>query len=196
MVAFARLLEEDLGALEGEAAEDLTHLRAAADEGLELLEALADWVAAARPAREVTPTDLGALFGEVVGALEAERAAVDGTITVHDLPTRPVDPAAFARLATELLTNALRYAGPAPRVTVRAQGDVLLVEDAGPGLDAHQRGRACEPLVRFVAKRRVPGHGLGLAIAERVAAAHDLRLELEQSSGGGLAVGVRWGDEG
>ena len=196
MVAFARLLEEDLGELEGEAAQDLAYLRSSADEGLDLLGALSAWIAAGgEPTRE--PVDLGALFRDAATELEAQRAAVEGAIEVGALPTRLVDRAAFARLARELLSNGLHYGhgedGPAPRVSVRAAGEALIVEDRGPGIGPADLARVCEPLVRLVPRRRVPGHGLGLAIVARIAQVHGAGLELEAPPEGGLRVIVRWG---
>lgn len=196
MVAFAQLLEEDLGEVEGEAAQDLVYLRSSAQEGLDLLEALGAWIAAGgQPTLE--PVDLGALFRGAVTELEAQRAAVAGTIEVDDLPTRSVDRLAFARLAVELLRNGLNYGhtedDPAPHVLVRAEGDALIVEDRGPGLTPAEIARVCEPLVRLVPKRRVPGHGLGLAIVARIVQVHGAGLEFESPPEGGLRVIVRLG---
>jgi two-component system osmolarity sensor histidine kinase EnvZ len=107
-----------------------------------------------------------------------------------------VAPFRFARLAvrraiTNLVDNALRYAGEPIEIQVKAGNRSACVEvlDRGPGIPASEVERLKRPFTRLDASRSGPGGaGLGLAIVERIAQAHRGRLELLPREGGGLAA--------
>jgi signal transduction histidine kinase len=61
----------------------------------------------------------------------------------------------------------------------------IWVRDTGPGVDAADRDRIFERFARGAGRRRSDGAGLGLAIADAVAVAHDGRIELDTAPGGG-----------
>lgn len=98
-------------------------------------------------------------------------------------------------LLLNLLDNAIKYAGPGSRVTIRvfqegAQSAVLEVEDNGPGIPLDERGNVCKRFYRL-AGQAVPGSGLGLAIVQEIVSRHHGRLELlDAQSGQGLRVRV------
>jgi len=62
-----------------------------------------------------------------------------------------------------------------------AEGVAIVVDDDGPGMDAHTRARATEDF--FTTK--ATGSGLGLSFAARVADAHGGELRLAARPGGG-----------
>jgi two-component system osmolarity sensor histidine kinase EnvZ len=103
-------------------------------------------------------------------------------------------PFRFARLAvrraiTNLVDNALRYAGEPIQIEVKSEADfaVVSVLDRGPGIPPAEAERLKRPFTRLDAARSGPGGaGLGLAIVERIARAHRGRLELLPREGGGL----------
>ncbi|HZM37397.1 MAG TPA: ATP-binding protein [Burkholderiales bacterium] len=107
-----------------------------------------------------------------------------------------VPPFRFARLAvrralTNLVDNALRYAGEPIEIRVRASGGnaVLEVLDRGQGIPESEAERVKRPFTRLDAARGARGGaGLGLAIVERIAQAHRGRLELLRREGGGLVA--------
>jgi signal transduction histidine kinase len=192
VLAFAQLLEEDLGPLPANAAEDLRYLVTAAEDARDLVEALHDWARAAQ-VHPRTDVDLDGCVRVALATVEAEANERGAEIVVGDLPVVWGDAQALARLVRELLLNGLRYGGPAPRLTVRADdgGTGLVVEDRGEGLPPEALDRVLEPLVRRHTGGEQRGHGLGLAIASRIATAHGGRLVLEPVCGGGLRVRVR-----
>lgn len=87
------------------------------------------------------------------------------------------DEALLAALVENAADNALKFSGDGPiEIDVRERGDKVLldVRDHGPGIAANDRLRAFEPFFRTPASRgdSTPGHGVGLALVARIAAAH------------------------
>ena len=105
-------------------------------------------------------------------------------------------PFRFARLAvrraiTNLVDNALRYAGEPVQIEVKRQDRFAVVDvlDRGPGIPEAETERLKRPFTRLDAARSGPGGaGLGLAIVERIATAHRGRLDLLPRDGGGLTA--------
>ncbi|GAA4955078.1 signal transduction histidine kinase [Nonomuraea thailandensis] len=89
----------------------------------------------------------------------------------------------LTRILTNLLSNADRYGDTAVWVSVRGDGDevVLEVADDGPGIPEEMRERVFERFTRLdrTRSRDTGGSGLGLPIARDIARAHggDLRIE-------------------
>jgi two-component system osmolarity sensor histidine kinase EnvZ len=100
-------------------------------------------------------------------------------------------PLAIRRAVSNLVDNALRYAGGTVEITARREGDRVIVEvlDRGPGVPPGEVERLKRPFTRMDAARSGPGGaGLGLAIVDRIARAHGGSLELAPREGGGLAA--------
>jgi signal transduction histidine kinase len=133
------------------------------------------------------PVDLGALLDDLVVQLGPQARAAGVSLSrggVHGL--RVVgDYLDLARAASNLVSNALRFAPPGSTVDVdltSAGGAArVVVRDRGPGLPA-QPERLLE---RGVTGDEHSGHGLGLAIAARVAREHGGTLELGDHPDGG-----------
>jgi two-component system heavy metal sensor histidine kinase CusS len=89
------------------------------------------------------------------------------------------------RLFCNLLENAIRHApsGSSIRVSVQGHGEhvAIRVADHGPGVPVDDRQRIFEPFYRSPAAYGTPGYGLGLAIARKIARAHDGDLTLAES---------------
>lgn len=96
-----------------------------------------------------------------------------------------VDPDAFDRVVSNLVTNALRYGAAPVTVTVEEIPGRLrvLVEDRGNGVPPEFVPNLFERFARAgVARDRVAGTGLGLAIARAYARAHGGDLVYEDAS--------------
>jgi signal transduction histidine kinase len=98
-------------------------------------------------------------------------------------------PLSLQRALLNLLENAIRYAGGAD-IEVEDSEQVLRIRvlDRGPGIPPEQLERVTEPFYRLEQSRNrsTGGYGLGLSIAQTIAAAHHGRLELRNREGGGL----------
>jgi two-component system osmolarity sensor histidine kinase EnvZ len=107
-----------------------------------------------------------------------------------------IAPFRFARMSVRravgnLVDNALRYAGEPVEIqaTNNSRKVVIEVRDRGPGIPPGEAERLKRPFTRLDAARSgPPGAGLGLAIVERVARAHNGALELAPRDGGGLVA--------
>ena len=100
-------------------------------------------------------------------------------------------PTSLIRAVRNLVENAIRYAGAAEvHVDRRGESWAVIIEDRGPGIPEAQLERVKEPLYRLEASRskETGGHGLGLSIANSIAAAHGGTLNLENRNGGGLTA--------
>lgn len=115
---------------------------------------------------------------------DARGRAPDAAITLSatDDTTVRGDPDALERVLRNLIDNALAAIPPNGRIDVRLRrlnGYLeARVADDGPGVAEGQRERIFERFVRLDPAK--PGHGLGLAIARRVAQQHhgDLTCDL------------------
>jgi signal transduction histidine kinase len=125
------------------------------------------------------------------GRVAALEIPVDNTLTRVDCDAHQMH-----RAVVNLLRNALRYARS--RVVLSAdQHDgrtSIRVDDDGPGIPAAERVRVYEPFARMDASRtrETGGHGLGLAIVQRVAKLHGGISRIETSPLGGARVSIEW----
>ncbi len=109
------------------------------------------------------------------------------------------NPGVLASLVSNLLRNAIKYAGdvPSPRVVVRASARTdrrgarvrIEVEDNGPGLPPELGEQVFEPYVRGPNSRQ-PGIGLGLATVKRITDAHGGRVDVRSIPGTGCTFSV------
>ena len=104
------------------------------------------------------------------------------------------DPEYLSMLTHNLLQNALRYGRGRVRVSVlQADNQLeLRVEDNGAGIPLAEREKVLKPFYRSEGSHHQGrGHGLGLAIVERIAQWHGAKLVLTESAElGGLSVSV------
>jgi two-component system, OmpR family, sensor kinase len=129
-----------------------------------------------------SPVDFAAIARQLVE--DARGHAPHAVITLsasHDATVRG-DADALERVLRNLLDNAVAAIQPNGRIDVqirRLNGYIeARVTDDGPGIPEDQRERIFERFVRLDPAK--PGHGLGLAIARRVAQQHqgDLTCDL------------------
>ena len=133
--------------------------------------------------------DLGALMDDV--ADHYTRLGKQVSVKIDGAMTFPFARMAVRRAVSNLVDNALRYAGEPVEIELKRNSGsaVIEVRDRGPGIPAGEAERLKRPFTRLHAARSGPaGAGLGLAIVERVARAHSGTLELSPREGGGLVV--------
>ena len=115
------------------------------------------------------------------------RITTDLTQQTHDMYA---DPALLERVLANLVGNALAWSPPKSVVTVslhhRFDEIQIHIIDHGPGIPPEQRNIVKQPFHRLHDTSPHGGLGLGLAIADRLVAAMNGRLELRDTPGGGL----------
>ncbi len=141
------------------------------------------------------PVNAAALAREVAREWtpRALAAGVDLGYEGEDSLTVPGDKLLLREALSNLIDNALRYAGRGTTVTLRTraqEGDCLLeVEDNGPGLSAPDLERVFE---RFWRASELPGGcGLGLAIVAEIAQRHGGSAQAQAVHPQGLRIQLR-----
>lgn len=147
------------------------------------------------PNEPMTQVELGSFVGELVEAFRVRGARIrfdrpDETLEaqVHALPLR--------RALANLIDNAMRYAGTRMPIDVTLSRDGSLacirVADRGPGIPAKEVDRLRHPFTCLdPARSGTKGAGLGLAIVDRIMAAHRGSLDLSPREGSGLSAAIR-----
>jgi two-component system OmpR family sensor kinase len=138
----------------------------------------------AHPTR--TPVDLATIARPLVEDARARSPRAEISLNADDDATVRGDPDALERVLRNLIDNALAAIQPTGRIDVhlrRLDGYVQAgVADDGPGVPEHQRQRIFERFVRLDPSK--PGHGLGLAIARRIAHQHQGDLTCDPTPNG------------
>jgi two-component system OmpR family sensor kinase len=147
------------------------------------------------------PVDLAELVDGLVAdaRFEAGQAAGGAALRVDfdadDSVNVSGDPDLLWSALENVVRNAARHGAPGGvvAVSVRAVDGVAKVEvcDRGPGIAPEDLPAIFQPFFRSGASRTgVDGHGLGLAIAQRVVQAHDGDIVVANRDGGGLRVTI------
>jgi two-component system OmpR family sensor kinase len=133
-----------------------------------------------------TPTDLATIARPLLEHAQARAPHATITLNADNDTTVTGDPDALERVLRNLIDNALAAIQPTGRINLQLQrrnGYVhALVADDGPGVPEHQRQRIFERFVRLDPSK--PGHGLGLAIARRIAQQHHGDLTCDPTPNG------------
>ncbi len=142
----------------------------------------------------ITPVDVGALFEDLRRAarMGAGEACPDIVLALPPEPVRvSADSVRLHQVLSNLLTNAIKYAGSHGPITLGATVSDdetrvrLFVRDHGPGISAEKQELLFEPFNRLgMEKSSIEGHGVGLALAKR----------LTELQGGQITVTSREGE--
>ncbi|HHH44558.1 MAG TPA: HAMP domain-containing protein [Gammaproteobacteria bacterium] len=100
------------------------------------------------------------------------------------------DPGDLMELLGNLLDNAFKWCRHEVVIEARQTDGrlILSIEDDGRGIDAQQKEEILQRGVR--ADEKVPGHGIGLAVARDIVAGYEGRLEIGASAAGGARIRV------
>lgn len=105
-----------------------------------------------------------------------------------ELPPVAHDPQGVRQILLNLVDNAIKYAGTWPRVEVRLHGDSEWVElqviDSGPGIPPAQREELRKSIHGGGTAQPAKGSGLGLALVEQIAEAHQAHFILDTADDG------------
>jgi len=140
------------------------------------------------------PVDFDRLVAEVV---DHHREEADAAGVGLELDLEPVtvggDPVLLARLAGNLVHNAIKYNHRGGKVLVRVSPTAgLTVGNTGPRVPSEHVPDLFEPFRRLDRQRtgQPDGAGLGLSIVAAISEAHDAELSAAANAGGGLTISV------
>lgn len=104
------------------------------------------------------------------------------------------DSVLLATMVANALGNALKF-GERATVDVEIHGQlaILRIDDEGPGVDVDEREHVFEPFFRAegAMRRRIPGHGLGLALIRHIARTHGGDAAFASKEGRGARLEIR-----
>jgi two-component system, OmpR family, sensor histidine kinase KdpD len=107
-----------------------------------------------------------------------------------DVPDVSADIVQLDQLITNVVENAVKFSPPGSDINISVARWLhsvrVSIADRGPGIPAEERERVFEAFVR--GGDGSDGSGLGLAIARAVVLAHDGRIWIEGTPGGGTTV--------
>ncbi|MBV8258228.1 MAG: hypothetical protein JO073_10475 [Actinobacteria bacterium] len=138
------------------------------------------------------------VIDEIVGELSerADRAQVTLVERVEEEIELPLRPRMLRVVVENLVTNAIRYAGPGTTCTVEladaGAGPELVVSDDGKGVAAADVPRLFERFYRADQARSSRGTGLGLAIVKHVVNAAGGTVDATSEPGQGLTIRARF----
>jgi two-component system OmpR family sensor kinase len=140
------------------------------------------------------PFDLAVLLRDCVAAAQEVQPQAALSCVAPESAPFVGDELGLHRAITNLIDNALRYAGAAELQLEAHNGTWLLtVQDRGPGVPEAELAHLTEPFRRLERSRSqaTGGVGLGLAVVRRVALQHGGTLVLSNRAGGGLQVALQ-----
>lgn len=106
-----------------------------------------------------------------------------------DLPWINADPLAVRLLFRALLSNAIKFRrGSHPQIQVGSHQNTFWVRDDGIGIAPVYHDQVFEPFRRLHTLDEHPGHGLGLALAQRIVQLHGGRIWIESNPTFGITV--------
>lgn len=144
-----------------------------------LVDALLAYAAVVSDPLTLSKVKLGRLAKRVCDDLAPEIQRARAKVVVDDLPTVWANPSQIKSLLAQLIANAVIYAEPGTPNAVRVWGEtdedgstLVHVSDTGIGIPVEHQERVFDMFQRLHREEDYPGHGLGLALAQRVARNH------------------------
>lgn len=135
--------------------------------------------------------DVAALVEETLEPLRSEIQARTASVEVGPLPVAGCNATGIVQVFGNLISNALKYGGKHPSVTVeatRASGSwQFTVADRGVGLPEGDPDQLFDLFERGAGAGSVPGAGIGLAVCRRIVERHGGRIWCTRRPGGGAA---------
>jgi signal transduction histidine kinase len=196
IAGFADLLLEqtdpDLGSLTITCAREIEACAARMNQMIESLRRLAD---SGRGALRLAEVDVAEQVAAVLEELSV--VAPVGAVRVGALPGVRGDAVLLRQMWMNLLDNALKYSRTAAEPLVEVTGErrggwiEYAVRDNGVGFDTRDAGRLFTAFQRLADSEGFEGHGIGLAIVQRIVRRHGGEITAESAPGKGATFRIR-----
>ncbi|HZX80849.1 MAG TPA: HAMP domain-containing sensor histidine kinase [Lysobacter sp.] len=190
--SFAKLLDER-AASKLDAAErmHLSRIRAAVGRMSGLLSALGELSRAASAAMQPSDVDLSLLAEWAIAELHDAEPERDVVVHVQPGLHATGDERLLRQMLRELLGNAWTFTRKAAQAVIDVRGERVgdrlrvSIRDTGVGFDMQYAHKLFQPFQRLHGAEQGAGHGLGLAIAQRIAQRHGGGVTAESVEGQG-----------
>lgn len=138
--------------------------------------------------KEVRPekVEMSILFAEALDQARKTYAQQVYAVDIDDLPAVYGDRAMLAQVVSNLVSNAFKYSAckTQPRVRIGCRsghdGYTFFIKDNGVGFDMQYADKLFKPFQRLHGAE-IEGHGVGLAIVERIITRHQGKVWAESS---------------
>jgi two-component system sensor histidine kinase/response regulator len=185
----AQLLQRRLGAeLHGDAAESFQFVMQSAQRMRSFIDDLLRYSHATHlTGSNLTEIDAGAILIQVLFNLDAVIQSKGAKITHDPLPTIVAD-GRIEHVLQNLISNAIKYSKPnvAPEAHISAREQegfwIFSVRDNGIGIDPKYKDGIFQ-VFRRLHGRDVAGHGIGLALAQKIVEGHGGKIWAESEPG-------------
>lgn len=197
---FRQSLARDANTLEAKD-RNLDEMSVALDELDLLVEEMLTYARAKNPGQdiEIAPVETASWLAPVESSARALALAQGSPVRIEvgEVAERiEIEPVFMARALSNLLSNAVRYAGGIVRLSIAREAGrhVLRVDDDGPGVPEADRERVFEPFWRGdqSRSRKTGGFGIGLALVRRIARWHGGDAVVMSSPLGGARIELTW----
>jgi len=198
IMGFAEFLKEEYGdRLDARGIDLLEEIEKQGEKMLALLE---DLLALARVGRIEAPAKAVDVTEVVQQVLDEHSETInrDGVaVTLNKLPPLLVPETLLAQLFSNLIGNALRYAGGVgARIEIGGEPsdgrNLYYVRDHGPGIPPEERSLIFDLFFRGSTAKKMPGTGIGLATVRKIVRLYDGRVRVEETPGGGSTFVVEF----
>jgi len=187
----AQLLERKLsGQLSGETADSFQFVMQSAHRMRSFMDELLRYSHATHPSgSNLAEVDTEVLLIQVLFNLDAVIQSKGARITHDPLPKIVADPR-IEQVLQNLITNAIKYSRPGvmPEVHISAREEhgswIFTVRDNGIGIESQYKDGIFQ-IFRRLHGRDVAGHGIGLALAQKIVEAHGGKIWVESEPGVG-----------
>jgi light-regulated signal transduction histidine kinase (bacteriophytochrome) len=175
--------------LDDEGLEFLDHAVSGAKRMDALIAELLEYSRTGRGETAPEPTDLAGAWSVAVRNLSVAITEANAEVTAGPLPVVLADRGEMVQVLQNLLGNAVKYGGRAPRVhaeAIRRGGEwEISISDDGPGIDPRHHDRIFVLLQRLHRHDEVEGTGMGLAICKKIVEGHGGAIWVESERGDG-----------
>ncbi len=140
------------------------------------------------------PVEVNEVLQETLIGLGSLLAETGMTLEAGLLPHLRVPKTVLLQVFDNLISNAIRYAGPGGSIEVQGERRGVRVRfsvrDHGPGIPEEERGRVFDLFYRGSTSEELEGTGVGLASVQKIARLYGGQAWVEETPGGGCTFWV------
>ena len=189
------------GILDAQSLGHLERIRGATTRMAGLLDSLLELARVNRTELRLTQVDVSLLAEWVLAELQDQDPQRSVELQVEPGLEVIGDERLLKMMLTELLANAWRFSATKPQVRIQVQGErsgntlQLSIRDEGIGFDMAYAAKLFEPFQRLHGSDEGAGNGIGLTIAQQVAARHSGTIHAQAEPGAGACFHVELQDQ-